>query len=84
MRLFFCIGISFWSNGFCFRCAYLLKINATRSCPPELVLCLPELVEGKNKRLILNNIENKLLKIICAVVNSGTAYTENYKTINKN
>ncbi|MCZ7610992.1 MAG: hypothetical protein M5U17_12620 [Ignavibacterium sp.] len=50
--------------------------------PHELVLCPPELVEGKNKRLILNNIENKLLKIICAVVNSGTAYTENYKTIN--
>ncbi len=43
---------------------------------------LRKLAEGKNKRLILNNIENKLLKIICAVVNSGTAYTENYKTIN--
>jgi transposase len=38
--------------------------------------------EGKNNRLILNNIENKLLKIICAVINSGTAYTENFKSIN--
>lgn len=43
---------------------------------------LRKVAEGKNKRLILNNIENKLLKIICAVVNSGTAYTENYKSIN--
>jgi hypothetical protein len=31
---------------------------------------------------VLNNIENKLLKIIFAVVNSGVAYTENYKSIN--
>ncbi|MGE5796460.1 MAG: IS110 family transposase [Ignavibacteria bacterium] len=38
--------------------------------------------EGKNKRLILNNIENKLLKIIFAVINSGIAYTNNYKSIN--
>jgi transposase len=38
--------------------------------------------EGKNKRLILNNIENKLLKIIFAVINSGVSYTENYKSIN--
>jgi len=43
---------------------------------------LRKVAEGKNKRLILNNIENKLLKIIFAVVNSGVAYTENYKSIN--
>ncbi len=45
---------------------------------------LRKVEEGKNKRLILNNIENKLLKIICAVINSGCAYTENYKSINPN
>lgn len=43
---------------------------------------LRKVAEGKNKRLILNNIENKLLKITCAVINSGNAYTENYKSIN--
>lgn len=43
---------------------------------------LRKLAEGKNQRLILNNIENKLLKIICAVINSRTAYTENFKSIN--
>lgn len=43
---------------------------------------LRKVAEGKNKRLVLNNIENKLLKIICAVLNSGSAYTENYKSIN--
>jgi transposase len=43
---------------------------------------LRKMAEGKNKRLILNNIENKLLKIVFAVIKSGTAYTENYKSIN--
>jgi len=43
---------------------------------------LRKVAEGKNKRLVLNNIENKLLKIIFAVINSGVAYTENYKSIN--
>ncbi len=43
---------------------------------------LRKVAEGKNKHLVLNNIENKLLKIIFAVLNSGVAYTENYKSIN--
>lgn len=43
---------------------------------------LRKVAEGKSKRLVLNNIENKLLKIIFAVVNSGVAYTENYKSVN--
>jgi transposase len=43
---------------------------------------LRKVAEGKNKRLILNNIENKLLKIIFAVIQSGIAYSENYKSIN--
>jgi len=43
---------------------------------------LRKVAEGKNKRLVLNNIENKLLKIIFAVIKSGVAYTENYKSIN--
>jgi hypothetical protein len=43
---------------------------------------LRKVAEGKNKRLVLNNIENKLLKIVFAVVSSGVAYTENYKSIN--
>jgi len=37
--------------------------------------------QGKSKRLVLNNIENKLLKIICAVVESQTPFIENYKSV---
>lgn len=29
-------------------------------------------------KVILNNIANKLLKVLCAVINSGTAYEENH------
>ena len=43
---------------------------------------LRKVAEGKNRRLVLNNIENKLLKIIFAVVKSGVVYTENYKSVN--
>jgi len=43
---------------------------------------LRKVAEGKNKRLVLNNIENKLLKIIFAVINSGAPYMENYISIN--
>lgn len=45
---------------------------------------LRKVAEGKNKRLVLNNIENKLLKIVFAVVKSGVAYTNNYKSVNPN
>ena len=38
--------------------------------------------EGKSKRLVLNNIENKLQKKIFAVIKSGTKYIENYRSVN--
>jgi len=38
--------------------------------------------EGKHKKLILNNIQNKLLKIACAVVRSQQPYIPNYVSVN--
>ena len=38
--------------------------------------------EGKHKKLILNNIQNKLLKIACAVVRSQQPYIPNYVSLN--
>ena len=35
--------------------------------------------EGKPKRLIYNNIENKIVKIMCAMLKSKTPYTRNYR-----
>ena len=37
---------------------------------------------GKNKRLVLNNIANKLIRVICAVVNSRTPFIDNFMSVN--
>ena len=61
---------------------YLAALSVRTHNPNFKKYFLRKVEEGKNKRLILNNIENKLLKIICAVINSRTEYTENYKSLN--
>jgi hypothetical protein len=38
--------------------------------------------EGKHKKLVLNNIQNKLLKSACAVVRSQQLYIANYLSVN--
>ncbi len=37
-----------------------------------------KLAEGKVKKLVINNVANKLVRIICAVLESQTAYDPNY------
>ncbi len=61
---------------------YLAALSVRTHNPIFKKYFLRKVAEGKNKRLILNNIENKLLKIIFAVINSGVAFTNNYKSIN--
>jgi len=41
-----------------------------------------KVAEGKHKKVALNNIENKILKIACAVVRSQTPYIPNYVSVN--
>lgn len=43
---------------------------------------LKKCAQGKASYVILNNISNKLLKIICAIIKSQKPYLENYKSIN--
>jgi transposase len=43
---------------------------------------LRKVAEGKPKRLVLNNIANKLLKVVCALVQSESVYIPNYKSVN--
>jgi len=43
---------------------------------------LRKVAEGKNKRLVLNNIGNKLLKIIIALARNRKSYIENFISIN--
>lgn len=37
--------------------------------------------EGKPKKLVLNNIANKLIKIMCAVIRTQTPFIPNYRSI---
>lgn len=38
--------------------------------------------EGKNPKLILNNMANKLIRIICAVLKNNKVFIKNYKPVN--
>jgi transposase len=38
--------------------------------------------EGKPGWLILNNIANKLIRLLCAMVNAGVPYVPNYRSVN--
>ena len=39
-----------------------------------------KVAEGKPKKLVLNNVANKLVRVICAVLETQTAYNPNYRT----
>jgi transposase len=41
-----------------------------------------KLAQGKPKKLVLNNIANKLLKIMCAVLRNQTPFIPHYRSIN--
>jgi transposase len=43
-----------------------------------------KLSQGKNKSLIINNVSNKLLKIMCAIIRTQRPYVKNYVSINPN
>jgi len=43
---------------------------------------LRKVEEGKSKRLVINNLSNKLLKIICAIAESKQPFIVNYRSVN--
>lgn len=43
---------------------------------------LRKVAEGKSKRLVLNNIANKMLKVICAMIRDQAPYIKNYQSVN--
>ncbi len=43
---------------------------------------LRKVAEGKPKRLVLNNVANKLLKVVCALIKTETEYISNYRSVN--
>lgn len=43
---------------------------------------LRKLAEGKAKKLVLNNVANKLIKIACAMIKNNSRYESTYRSIN--
>lgn len=43
---------------------------------------LRKVAEGKPKGLVLNNLANKLIRIMCAVIRNRTPYIPNYRSVN--
>ena len=61
---------------------YLAAMSLRRFNPGFKKYFLIKKEQGKNGALILNNIENRLLKIICAVIRTQTAYIVDYHSVN--
>jgi transposase len=61
---------------------YLATLTLIRYSMDFKKYFLRKTAEGKPKRLVMNNMENKLLRIVCAVLKSGKPYIPGYRSIN--
>jgi transposase len=61
---------------------YLAAMSVATHNPEFRQYYLRKVAEGKPKKLVLNNISNKLLKVVCALVRTETQYIPNYKSVN--
>jgi len=61
---------------------YLAAMSMRTHNPTFKAYFLRKVEEGKSKKLVLNNISNKIIRIICAVVNSKQPFISNYKSVN--
>jgi len=61
---------------------YLAAMNLRTFHPGFKKYFLRKKEQGKSGALILNNIENRLLKIICAVIRTKTPYIADYRSVN--
>ena len=60
---------------------YLAAMSVSTHDPAFRRYYLRKVAEGKPKRLVLNNIANKLLKVVCALVRSESIYIHNYRSV---
>ena len=63
------------------RLIHLAAMSVRQHSPVFKRYFLRKLAEGKHKQLILNNIANKLLKIVCAIARTRTPYIPGYRSI---
>ena len=63
------------------RLLYLAAMSMRTHRPPFQRYFARKVAQGKPKQLVLNNIANKLLKIMCAVLRNQTPYIPGYRSI---
>lgn len=63
------------------KLVYTGALNLKRCSPRYRAYYERKKAEGKNGRLVLNNLSNKLLRVICAVVRQGQPYRETYRSV---
>jgi transposase len=61
---------------------YLAACTVRTHHKPFQQYFLRKVAEGKHKKLVLNNIQNKILKIACAVLRAQKPYIPNYVSVN--
>lgn len=61
---------------------YLAAMRMRKNSPEMQTYFERKVAEGKEPRLVLNNIENRILKLICGVLKSGKPYIANYRSVN--
>jgi transposase len=61
---------------------YLAAMSVRQHSAPFKHYFLRKVAEGKSPRLVINNIANKLLKIICAVAATRSTYNPKHRSIN--
>ena len=64
------------------RLLYLASMSVRTHRAPFRRYFERKIAQGKPKKLVLNNISNKLLKIMCAVLRNQTPYIPEYRSIN--
>ena len=57
-------------------------MSVSTHSPQFRLYSLRKVQEGKPKKMILNNIANKLLKVMVAVIRSQTPFIPNYRSVN--
>lgn len=60
---------------------YLAAIRLKRDGAPFEKYYARKIAEGKSGKLVLNNIVNKTLKLICGVIKSGKPYIKGYTSV---
>jgi len=63
------------------RLIHLAAMSVRQHCPMYTHYFIRKVAEGKEKKLVINNIANKLLKMVCAIARTKTPYIPGYRSI---